>query len=113
MKKLDSKVAGTRASYFSLTFSALVLLIVSMPSKAQTEIDDNFTSIDFPAAIETTAHGINPAGEIVGFYANADQPERHISFLLSEGTFTSFEFPGAVFTRAFDINARGEIVGRY
>jgi len=72
---------------------------------------DEFTSIDFPGASLTQAWGINPRGEIVGAYDDADGV-RH-GFLLSGDEFTSFDFPGASFTVAFGINSRGDIVGWY
>src|SRR5712692_5301621 len=71
----------------------------------------NFTSLDFPDAILTTALGINPRGDIVGRYVDADGVAH--GYLLSGDDFTSIDFPGATFTVANDINPRGDIVGFY
>jgi uncharacterized membrane protein len=69
-----------------------------------------FTSIDVPAATFTNAQGINPQGDIVGFYGNSQGTH---GFLLSDGTFTSIDYPGAAYTDARGINGRGDIVGAY
>ena len=80
---------------------------------------DTFTTIDFPDALSTTAHGINARGDIVGFHAFVPiiecQPQIRLchGFLLSGGEFAAIDFPGAHGTLANGINARGDIVGRY
>ena len=71
----------------------------------------NFTSIDFPGATLTWITGINPRGEILGFYLDADG-NMH-GFVLSNGNFKSIDIPGALFTEANGINPEGDIVGRY
>lgn len=70
-----------------------------------------FTSLDFPAAVTTTAFGINSEGDIVGGYK--DSEGKHHGFLLRGGTFSSFDFPGAAATDARGINPSGDIVGSY
>src|SRR5262252_2716822 len=72
--------------------------------------DPTFTSIDFPGAALTRAHGINPRGDIVGQYVSAGLTH---GFLLSGGSFTTIDFPGATSTLPNDINARDDIVGGY
>src|SRR5262245_25213983 len=72
--------------------------------------DPTFTSIDFPGAASTQAHGINPRGDIVGEYVSTGLTH---GFLLSGGSFTTVDFPGAVRTSSFGINPRGDIVGEY
>ena len=69
-----------------------------------------FTTIDVPGAAFTEAAGINPRGEIVGFYIAGTANH---GFLLHEGAFTTIDVPGASSTMAFGINPRGDIVGRY
>src|SRR5262245_43031614 len=78
--------------------------------------DRTFTTIDFPGATQTDAHGINPRGDIVGGYANAGENTNlpggalpHL-FLLSGGQFSNMDFPGATYTNASRNNARGDIV---
>jgi probable HAF family extracellular repeat protein len=55
--------------------------------------------------------GINPQGQIVGYYNDADG--RAHGFLLSGGSFSTIDVPGAINNCNFDINQRGEIVGIY
>ena len=71
-----------------------------------------YVPINFPSdsLIQTQATGINPQGDIVGFYQ--DDSGIH-AFLLRRGSYTSIDVPGAGLTIANDINARGDIVGRY
>jgi hypothetical protein len=71
-----------------------------------------FTTIDFPDALFSSAIGINPHGDIVGRYRNPGEAGFH-GFLLSENEFTSIDFPGAIDTRARGINPRGDVVGDY
>jgi len=66
-----------------------------------------FTTIDFPGAFGTAAHGINAAGQIVG-----SNPEARHGFLLSEGEFTEIQINSAN-TAALGINADGLIVGAF
>jgi hypothetical protein len=71
--------------------------------------------IDEPGALPggTTPTGINPAGDIVGFYF--DGGSNLHGFLLSKGRFDTIDVPAAfgIITRAFGINPRGDIVGTY
>ena len=69
-----------------------------------------FTTIDVPGASGTPANGINPGGDIVGFYENG--PVFH-GFLFSKGAFTTIDVPGASVTFASGINPTGDIVGSY
>jgi uncharacterized membrane protein len=69
-----------------------------------------FTSIDVPGALNTNAQGINPQGDVVGFYRDASKIH---GFVLSEGVYTTIDYPGAAFTDARGINGRGDIVGAY
>ncbi len=85
----------------------------------------NFVSIDVPCsacpggiARSTSAQGINPAGDIVGFYNDAVGKVH--GFLFSRGQFTTIDVPGTLTGVAGDlptvargINASGEIVGNY
>src|SRR5262245_6885080 len=78
--------------------------------KTLAEEEPTFTTIDFPDASFTSAQGITPRGDIVGFYTIADVPH---ALLLSGGEFNTIDFPGASFTSAVGINRCGDIVGRY
>src|ERR1700722_13760840 len=70
-----------------------------------------FTTIDFPGAVSTQLWGINPAGDIVGFYTLSDTSSH--GFLLSGQNFTPIDFPGSAVTFLYGINPRGDIVGEY
>jgi hypothetical protein len=66
-----------------------------------------FTPIDVPGGTDTSALGINGAGQIVGnFFATGVH-----GFLDSGGMFTQIDAPGATSTEVFGINDSGEIVG--
>jgi len=82
----------------ALVFASSLLLGICVQAAAPREDSDEatFTTIDFPGASSTIAVGVNPRGEIVGAYDDADGV-RH-GFLLSGDQFTSFDFPGASFT---------------
>ena len=91
----------------------LYLLALSFALSATSNVlaqDRTFTTIDFPGATITDAIGINPRGDIVGFYTLSGTTH---GFLLSGGQFTSIDFPGATATNALGINPRGDIVGQY
>jgi uncharacterized membrane protein len=104
--------------------AVLVVLVISGQLPAQEQRNDNrrsaeFTLIDVPGATETHAFGVNPLGEIVGFYFDSSFFEH--GFLLSNGTFTTIDAPAALLppppsnngTAATGINSQGEIVGSY
>jgi probable HAF family extracellular repeat protein len=61
--------------------------------------------------VNSSISGINPGGEIVGTYQDADGNNH--GFLFYHGSFTSIDFPGAIQTRAYGINPQGDIVGDY
>lgn len=70
-----------------------------------------FTTIDPPGAVLTHALGINPAGDIVGYYR--DTTGKTHGFLLSQGRFTPIDYPGAIYTDARGISPGGDIVGSF
>jgi hypothetical protein len=72
----------------------------------------NFTTIDFPGALDLTApSGISANGEIVGFFFD-NNGVLH-GFTLIAGNFSTVDFPGAFLTEAFRVNEAGQIVGIY
>jgi probable HAF family extracellular repeat protein len=85
-----------------------VLLAVSLVAVAA---QGTFTTIDVPGATGTNVTGINPRGDIVGQYTDADGVEH--GFLLSGGEFTMIDVPSAMSTSAIGINPEGDIVGAY
>ena len=70
-----------------------------------------FTALDFPGASSTQAWGINPGGDIIGFYVSADKATH--GFLKSRGEFSSIDFPGAAYTEVNGISPRGDVIGDY
>ena len=69
------------------------------------------TTIDFPGAFSTEAHGVNPTSDIVGLY---NTPSGLHAFLLHQGIFTAIDVgTGITNTAAFGINPQGNIVGVY
>lgn len=73
--------------------------------------DVEFSAIDVPNAVFTSAMGIGAGGAIVGVYVDAGQ--RAHGYLLSDGVFTTIDYPGAAGTEARGIGPGGEIVGDY
>src|SRR5882762_1696907 len=70
-----------------------------------------FTTIDFPNAVLTTAWGINARGDIVGSYTDATG--RSHGYLLRHGEFTTIDFSATANTEARGIGPTGQIVGVY
>src|SRR5512133_298770 len=70
-----------------------------------------FTPIDFPGATSTQAWGINPSGDIVGFYVSADKATH--AFVRSRGEYISIDYPGATSTLAWGMNTHGDVLGTY
>lgn len=70
-----------------------------------------FTTIDFPNSTFTWITGINPQGDIVGFY-NDGAGQQH-GFVLRRGSFISIDIPGAIATEANGIDPQDDVVGRY
>src|SRR5688572_23320229 len=64
-------------------------------------------------ASQTSVRGINPHGDMVGFYV--DSAGRQHGFRLQDGEYTTIDFPlaGVRATVANGINEKGEIVGQY
>ena len=102
-------MSRTRMSRFN-TMGLALLFAVYIVSSGRAD-QPGFTTIDFPGAFDTIASGINPAGDIVGWYSNGRGEH---GFLLSKGAFTAIDVPGATFgTEAAGINPEGDIVGTY
>ncbi len=79
-----------------------------------------YTTLDFPGAAGTNLTGINPSGELSGFYCSdpacgtTGKATTNHSFVVSKkGAFTSFDPPGAVSSTASTVNPSGAVVGAY
>jgi uncharacterized membrane protein len=69
-----------------------------------------------PVAVGTIASGINPSGDIVGWYT--DNAGLSHGYLLRKGAYTNIDVPGSLgaapgSTVALAINPQGEILGQY
>src|SRR5262245_8631346 len=88
-------------------YALVIVLTLLVPVSAQVS---DFITIDVPGASSTLPRGINPRGDIVGFYGVG---AAFHAFLLHESTFTDIDVPGAAFTRPRSINPQGDVVGFY
>jgi probable HAF family extracellular repeat protein len=61
--------------------------------------------------VDSDITGINPAGDIVGFY-NSQDGKQH-GFVLTKGKFITLDIPSAIATEANGIDPQGDVVGRY
>jgi hypothetical protein len=74
------------------------------------DLNEVYTTIDFPGATETVATGINDSGQIVGYYITGSTFN---GFQDIGGSLTTLGPPGATFTEIFGINNTGQISGTY
>ena len=88
-------------------YALVIASTLLVPASAQVL---DFTTIDVPGASATLPRGINPEGDIVGFYGVGTVFR---GFLLHQGIVTDIEVPGATATRPRSINPQGDIVGFY
>jgi len=94
-----------------LQSTALFLFMAAVTWPQCGAFAQTFKSFDFPGAVNTQATAVNPSGEIVGRYFDADGSQH--GFVFRHGMFTSIDYPGAVLTDITWVNAQGEIVGAY
>ena len=71
----------------------------------------DFTTIDVPGALSTSAQDINARGDIVGTYMDGNHHSH--GYLFRHGEITTIDFPGSAFTEALGIGSQGEVVGDY
>ena len=96
------RTIGTTACY-----ALVIMFTLLVPTSAQVS---DYTTIDVPGASFILPRGINPEGDIVGFYGVGAATH---GFLLHEGIFTDIDVPGASATRPRSINPQGDIAGFY
>jgi len=70
-----------------------------------------FATIDFPGATATQSWGINPRGDIIGFYSLSDKTTH--GFLFTGARFIPIDYPGSAVTLVDGINPAGDIVGEF
>lgn len=92
----------------SLFCSVTAAAVLTVGGSARAQVYD---TIDIDGATFTTAHGINPWGDIVGSYVDVAGVTH--GYLLRSGDVTPIDVPGATLTRTLGINAGGEIAGEY
>jgi uncharacterized membrane protein len=92
--------------------TAAFSLALALPLLAATY---EFKTINPFNSVETSARGINDAGDVVGDFADAalSAAGSESGFLRHNGKYTKINFPGAVDTDANGINEEGDIVGTY
>src|SRR5262249_45322137 len=76
--------------------------------------DKAYTSIDYPAALRTSAYGINNKGNIVGFFQDANKNTHGFFYNRVTGSFASIDYPNPVCTTGIDargINKHGDFIG--
>ena len=83
---------------------------LSERGESRSERTFDFTTIDVPRALSTSASGINARGDIVGSYTDGNGSH---GYRLRDGEFTTIDFPGSAFTEARGIGPKGEVVGDY
>jgi probable HAF family extracellular repeat protein len=68
-----------------------------------------FTPINFPLATDTSAFGINDAGEIAGYYSDAAGNSH--GFIYADGAFSTVDVAGARSTLLTRMKNGGPITG--
>ncbi len=75
---------------FRPTFSIAVAAIVLSCAALSLAQGGTYTQFDYPGAMDTSAYGIDQAGDIVGTYVG---PDGYLhGFLLSGGIFSSIDY---------------------
>ncbi len=72
------------------------------------------TTLDFPGAGDTHAHGVNNSGTVVGYWDVLDSTGAVIAFhgfIWKNGSFSQVDFPGSADTFIQGINTGGDLVG--
>jgi len=94
----------------NLLSTMLFLSVLLSPLVSAQDASYTFTTIEVPGVGYTVASGINAAGQIVGWFADAIGTH---GFLTDGVTFTTIDVPGATNTFAQGINTTGQIVGQF
>jgi hypothetical protein len=109
--------------YKAPTSISICLAPVPLSHGFMRNADGNFTVIDVPGAVATSARGVDDSGNIVGAYVTIPastttcSPSAVINvhgFVRdSNGNYTTLDFPGATNTVLFRIGDSGDITGLY
>lgn len=89
------------------------LFMNMMTNRSESYVIENgeFKEFVVPGSSLTSAWDVNPRGEIVGVYRDADN--RIHGFVRHGDHYLSVDVPGAAITRVFGINAGGDVVGNF
>jgi len=97
-------------------YTCVICLALALPVLAATY---EFKTINPFSSVDTSARGINDAGDVVGDFATVDDGQvvgggaiEH-GFLRHQGKYTQLDFPGSFDTDANGIAENGVIVGTY
>ncbi len=74
-----------------------------------TLIDGVFSTYDVPGSLKTVFYGLNNAGQVVGYYDDADEVAHGV--VVQEGELTQFDFSGAAETNIFGVSEVGVLIG--
>src|SRR5437763_16661689 len=85
---------------------SLLLLTATAPLMAQ----GTYTQFDVPGALATFAIGVDTAGDVVGYYIDANI--NYHGFLYAGGTYATIDYPGVMYTYLYGINDLSQIVGQ-
>jgi uncharacterized membrane protein len=98
----------TRKKMFYMFAACLALPLLTVATY-------EFKTINPFSSVDTSARGINDAGDVVGDFADATLATAgsESGFLRHNGKYTKINFPGALDTDANGISDSGEIVGTY
>src|SRR5947209_3128103 len=90
--------------------AALALgLLLGIPGLAAAQFD--FTTVDVPGAVRTSAFFVNAQGQVAGVYRDAANVSH--GFVWTNGDFTAIDVPGATLTSVIGINDHGQVAGVY
>jgi uncharacterized membrane protein len=108
-----NQLMRTRNTISPMLGGLLCLFLSAAACFGQDAPHSTFTTFDVPGALSTFPYGINPRGEVTGYYVDANFVTR--GFVRApDGTFTTFDGPGSVIqTTPYGINPAGEITGWY
>jgi len=92
--QLSNARRANRTKSKTLILITAIAALAVVPAPVVLSVQQKFTIIDVAGATGTAAEGINPQGDIAGFY-NDSSGNSH-GFLLSNGSFITIDAPGAV-----------------
>ena len=74
-----------------------------------TLIDGVLSTYDVPGSLTFGFYGLNNAGQVVGFYQDANEVSHGV--VVKDGELTQFDFPGAAETEIFGVSESGLLIG--